>query len=85
MCTLRSDMAMKRLNSIENESRLPFTGKNYAIFAIAMLLIVLGFVFLVTGDISISPFLLVLGYCILIPVAIFAMDKPTEADNNETN
>ncbi len=78
-------MASKRSNSIENEARLPFTGKNYAIFAIAMLLIVLGFVFLVTGDITISPFLLVLGYCILIPASLFAMDKPAEAENNETN
>jgi hypothetical protein len=50
-----------------------------------MLLIVLGFVFLVTGDITISPFLLVLGYCILIPASLFAMDKPAEAENNETN
>lgn len=69
-------MASKKIENIENEFKLPFTGKNYALFAISILFILLGYIVLSTGDISISPVLLVIGYCILLPAAIFAKDKP---------
>jgi len=36
----------------------------------ALVAIVLGFVFLGRGSISLAPVLLVLGYCILVPIAL---------------
>jgi len=77
-------MASKKIENIDNEFKLPFTGKNYALFAISILFILLGYIVLSTGDISISPVLLVLGYCILLPAAIFAKGKPRKT-NNETS
>ncbi|RKZ28447.1 hypothetical protein DRQ36_10445 [bacterium] len=58
------------------EPKLPFGGKNYALFAIGVLLILLGFVLLSTGDISIAPILLVLGYCVFLPVGVLLKQKP---------
>lgn len=54
-----------------------FTRWNYILFGIALGVIVLGFVFLGTGDITIAPFLLVGGYVGLVPLAIlFREDWP---------
>jgi Ca2+/Na+ antiporter len=53
----------------------PFGRKNYILFAVALVVIVIGFFFLSTGDITIAPILLVAGYCVLVPWAILARDK----------
>ena len=39
-------------------------------WALAILSLVLGYVDLVRGGITLAPILLVLGYCVLIPIAI---------------
>jgi len=41
----------------------------WKIFAAGMVSIVAGFILLAGADISISPVLLVLGYCVLIPLS----------------
>ncbi|MCU0610433.1 MAG: hypothetical protein MUE60_01415 [Candidatus Eisenbacteria bacterium] len=48
----------------------PFGPKNYAAFGLGLLSIVLGYVFLSQGSITAAPILLVLGYCVIIPIAI---------------
>jgi len=48
----------------------PFGMKNYLVFALGLLSIILGYVFLSQGSITLAPILLVLGYCVIIPVAI---------------
>jgi hypothetical protein len=47
-----------------------FGKKNYMILGAGILLIIIGFLFLAGGDITISPILLVLGYCVVIPLGI---------------
>jgi hypothetical protein len=47
-----------------------FGRRNYIILAIGLFLIVAGFLFLAAGDITISPVLLVIGYCVIIPIGI---------------
>ena len=42
--------------------------REYALFIIGIIAIVLGYVFLATGDISFAPLLLVAGYCVLVPI-----------------
>ena len=39
-------------------------------WGLALLALVLGYVDLIRGGITLAPILLVLGYCVLIPVAI---------------
>jgi hypothetical protein len=50
--------------------------RNWIAFGIALLVIVVGYVFLANGSITIAPILLVLGYCVLVPYAILARDNP---------
>ncbi len=44
--------------------------KNYAIMGAGLLTIVIGFITLASGSITLAPILLVLGYCVLIPVGL---------------
>jgi hypothetical protein len=41
----------------------------WKIFAAGMIAIVAGYVLLAVNDITIAPVLLVLGYCVLVPLA----------------
>jgi len=73
-----------RLKAATQQSRsegLPFTKKNYFIFLLGLLVIVIGYVALAQGSITLAPILLVLGYCVIIPVAILyrgSSAAPTE-------
>jgi hypothetical protein len=58
------------------EMRWPFGPKNYLLFAIALVVIVVGYILLSQGDITLAPILLVLGYCVLIPIAILVKGRP---------
>lgn len=53
-----------------------FTRINYLLFGIGLLVIVLGYILMATGEttsiqsVKIAPVVLVFGYCIIIPIAI---------------
>jgi hypothetical protein len=49
---------------------LAFGPVNYALFAAAAAAIVVGYVLLARGSITLAPILLVLGYVVLLPAAI---------------
>ena len=57
---------------------------NYNIFAIGLLVIILGYIIMATGEtesiqsIKIAPLILIVGYCILIPAAILVKPKNKE-------
>jgi len=55
---------------VAEKKGLPFGKRNYIWFGIAIFTIIVGYVFLGSGDITIAPILLVLGYCVLVPIAI---------------
>jgi len=57
---------------VANRDTLPFTRKNQILFASGMVMIVLGFFLLSRNSITLAPLLLVLGYCVVIPLAIIA-------------
>jgi len=44
--------------------------KNYAIMGVGLATIIAGFISLASGSITLAPILLVLGYCVLIPVGL---------------
>ena len=46
--------------------------RNSLFFGIGLILIVIGFILLATGDIIISPILLVAGYLVFFPLAILS-------------
>lgn len=48
----------------------PFTTKNYVLFAVGLLDIIIGWFLLRAGHITLAPIMLVIGYCGLIPLAI---------------
>jgi len=54
----------------ERRLRLQFSLKNYAVLGTGLLVIALGFLTLSKGSMTLAPILLVLGYCVIIPVAI---------------
>ncbi len=62
---------------------LPFTKTNYQILGVGLVVIVLGYVALAQPPwdsamaLNVAPILLVLGYCILIPLGILFRRKPS--------
>ena len=48
---------------------------NYMLLGAGVLLIIIGFLFLGFGDITVAPVLLVLGYCVVIPLGILYPKK----------
>lgn len=61
---------------------LPFTRRNWVLFAVALATIALGYVLLSIPpadgflSLTLAPLLLVAGYCVLIPVAILVREAP---------
>jgi hypothetical protein len=51
---------------------LPFGKRNQILFATGLGVILLGYVLLSKNDTTLAPLLLVIGYCVLIPLAIMA-------------
>lgn len=76
--------------SVNEEIRWPFGRLNYIMFGVALLVIIIGYVLLAQGSITMAPLLLVVGYCVLVPVAIMVKDKtvyterPTTTDSPDT-
>ncbi len=49
---------------------LGFDRRNYIVFAVALAVIIAGWLALARGSITFAPVVLVLGYCVLVPAAI---------------
>ncbi len=50
---------------------LAFSAKNYWVFGAAFASIIVGYVMLTKGSITLAPILLVAGYCVLMPIGFF--------------
>lgn len=61
---------MKSKKNEEIKEKLSFSKMSLILFGAAIISILVGYVLLSRGDIAFSPVLLVLGYVILIPLAI---------------
>ena len=61
-----------------DELKWPYGKKNYLVFALALVVIVLGFISLAQGSITLAPILLVVGYCVLLPIALIIKGRPEE-------
>ena len=64
--------------------KMPYTERNMWLFALSLATIALGYVFLslppVDGfmSLTLAPLLLVLGYCVFIPIALLSGKKEDE-------
>jgi hypothetical protein len=54
----------------QQEDLLTFGKKNFSLFGAALVSIIVGFLLLSKGSITVAPILLVLGYVILVPLSI---------------
>ena len=67
--------------------RWPFGKRNYVLLAVALVVIIAGYLALGMGSITLAPLLLVVGYCVLIPIALIVKDPSRAngaAEPNET-
>jgi hypothetical protein len=91
--------ATKKGKSIKRaEWSFPLEKGNFLYLAIALGVIILGYILMATGiteepavpngkwnnpmAVTIAPILLVIGYCVLIPYALLKLFKPKSEDNN---
>ena len=58
---------------------LRFTRRNYVALGGALGAIVLGYILLAGGSVTVAPVLLVLGYCVLIPYGLAAGARSSKA------
>jgi len=74
-------MANKKQKDLNLFSSWDFDKTNYVLFGIGILVIVIGYLIMVTGDttsfqsVKLAPIVLVIGYCIIIPLAIWYKPK----------
>ncbi|HOP05862.1 MAG TPA: DUF3098 domain-containing protein [candidate division Zixibacteria bacterium] len=68
----------KKQDSSTEEVEWPFGKKNYILFGAALVVIVIGYILLGQGSMTLSPVLLTLGYCVLIPAAILWKNESEE-------
>ena len=75
------DRAKFQRRKFRKEASLPFTRTNYILLAIGITVVILGFVAMAEGStegtlpLVVSPILLVIGYCIIIPLGILYKKK----------
>ena len=66
-----SRRSVKKFNQAVSPGQVKAFGqKNLLLFIVALMVIVLGHISLGMGSITFAPVCLVLGYCILVPLAI---------------
>jgi len=79
---------MAKKTKKENKERFewPFGPRNYLFFGIGLLIIIVGYISLAAGSITLAPILLVLGYCVFIPISIIinGKRKVPSAENLDT-
>ncbi len=72
----------KTTDTADDQFKWPFGKKNYLYFGLALIVIIIGYIALWQGSITLAPILLVIGYCVLIPVAIIVRGRSEDDDSN---
>jgi hypothetical protein len=71
----RADRPVKKKVAAPPKDTFAFTRANYLTLAIGLVIIIIGYITLRMGSITLAPFLLVLGYCVIIPIGIILRPK----------
>ena len=75
-----------RKRPVTRGGELPLKKSNYLIMGAGLLLIVLGYLAMLEGSVEgflplvVAPILLVLGYCVVIPIGILYRERKDEAE-----
>lgn len=69
-----------KVEKAKEKGALPFTKRNWTWLGIGLLVIIVGYIALARGSITLAPILLVAGYCILIPIAILLGEKKKQEE-----
>ncbi|PJA26164.1 MAG: hypothetical protein CO189_12190 [candidate division Zixibacteria bacterium CG_4_9_14_3_um_filter_46_8] len=75
-------VAKAKVASGKSDDSLGFTSSNYIIFAIGIAFVIIGFIALRLGSLTLAPILLVLGYCVIIPIAIMYRCKKDDPEKS---
>ena len=67
-------------------SKFTFNTTSIVFFVLGLILLTLGYIIMATGDITISPILLIIAYVVLFPLAILVglFQKPKKQDKEQT-
>ena len=60
-----------------------FGRMNYILLVIGIVVIIAGFIALSKGSITLAPILLVIGYCVILPLAILIKSGPSPAPKKD--
>ncbi|RKZ21406.1 hypothetical protein DRQ16_03650 [bacterium] len=60
----------KKKKETQRKSKLEFTWKNWTLFGVSILSILVGYIYLARGSITLAPILLVAGYVVLLPLSL---------------
>ena len=80
----------KQKTKKKTRQAIPFGRENYIIFLIGILVIVLGYIFLAQGpadsfwSLTLAPILLVISYCIIIPISIIYRKKTPKQEAEQS-
>ena len=81
---MKDKLKGKDVNLFEEWS---FSSKNYIIFGIGLVMIILGYFVMAMGSVNsfqsltLAPIMLFIGYLIIIPLALIYRDKPNQSGN----
>ncbi len=73
----------RRLDRNRKPYTLPFQSRHYQMFGVGLVTILAGFIALGFGSITLAPLLMVVGYCVLIPLILFWKADTEEAATSE--
>ncbi|HDL78764.1 MAG TPA: hypothetical protein ENH09_04245 [Bacteroidetes bacterium] len=77
--------AKNKKNKTRQDTHLPFTKKNYQLFAAGLLVLLIAYIFLSIGpwdsfwSRTLAPVILIVGYLVIIPWAILANKKENKS------
>ena len=70
-------------------SELPFDNRNYVLFLIGLVVIIVGFVLMGTGELNstqsltVAPLVLLVGYLVVIPISIMLKKRDQSEDHSD--
>jgi hypothetical protein len=76
---------------VSRDEHLPLTRQNFMIIGIGIIVIIAGYMAMLEGSVEgfmplvVAPILLVIGYCIIIPLGILYKKSYIKAEGSELN
>lgn len=84
MAVPKSSPKLKSAQMPKPIEKWPFGRKNYIWFGISLAAMILGYVLLSQGSDTLAPLVLVIAYCVLVPISILVKDRPKSAPSETT-